>query len=421
MGALDPTRLLLEMDTRTALAVFWPVLLLDIPRYTIGFLVVLAREFVRREEAAPPDFAPLVSVVIAGHNESGKVGRCVRSLREQSYSRIEIICVDDGSTDGMMSMLTRLRAAGLIDAALGTSLRCGKAAASNLGLSLAKGEVVVITDCDCSFDHDAVARLVAPLADPQVGAVTGNIAVRNAEATLLTGLQAVEYLVGICLGRRMLDMLGLVTCASGAFSAFRRATLLQLGGLDAGAGEDLDLTLRIRRAGWRVRFAADAWCLTDVPESFRRLVRQRLRWERDALRLRLRKHRPSLNPVERESPAGEVFHRLEYMATHVVPTLAFPLYLIWLIDVFGSAAAAVLSLVTLFYLVLDGTAALCALAIVGRPGSMRLLPYVVVFGLFQAYLIRTVRLLAYLQEGALRSSYRDNFVPKRVLEKAPRY
>lgn len=116
---------------------------------------------------------------------------------------------------------------------------------------------------------------------------------------------------------------------------------------------------------------------------------------------------------------GEMLHRIEYLVTHVVPAVAFPLYLIWLIDVFGSATITVLTMVTLFYLALDGVAALCALAIIGRPASSRLLPYIVVFGLFQAYLVRSIRLVAYVQEWVFRSSYRDNFVPKRVLEGAP--
>ena len=422
MSDIDPTQLLLQLDSRTAIAMFWPVLLLDIPRYTMGFLVVLAREVLRPARLnAPGDFAPLVSVILAGHNERHAVARCVRSLREQSYPRIEIICVDDGSTDGMMQELTRLRGEQLIDAAIATSIRSGKSAAGNLGLSLAKGEVVLITDCDCSFDRDAVAQLLTPLADPAVAVVTGNIAVRNAEANLLTGLQAVEYLVGICLGRRMLDLLGQITCASGAFSAFRRATLQQVGGLDTGAGEDLDLTLRIRRAGWQVRFAPDAWCLTDAPRAFPRFLRQRLRWERDSLRLRVRKHGQGLDPTDYGTPLSELFHRVEYLVTHIIPTLAFPLYLIWLVSSFGTAAMTVLTLVTMMYFGLDGIAALSALAIVGRPGSSRLLPYVVCFGPFQAYLVRCIRLVAYVQEWVFRSSYRDNFVPQRVLNEAPRY
>src|SRR5512143_2888573 len=68
--------------------------------------------------------------------------------------RLEIICVDDGSTDGMNRELRRLRDERLIDAALATSLRCGKSSACNFGISRARGEIVVITDCDCTFDRD---------------------------------------------------------------------------------------------------------------------------------------------------------------------------------------------------------------------------------------------------------------------------
>lgn len=421
MTDLDPTRLLFGLDPAGVLAMFWFVVLIDLPRYTLGFLVVVAREVVGPREAVPPfPFTPLVSVVLAGHNERASVARCVRSLREQSWPRIEIVCVDDGSTDGMMNELRRLRAAGLVDIIASSGRRGGKSSALNLGLSMARGEVVITTDCDCTFDRDAVHQLVAPLADPAVGAVTGNIAVREAGGTILESLQAVEYLVGIGLGRRLLDMLGQLTCASGAFSAFRRSALIDVGGLETGAGEDLDLTLRLRRAGWTVRFAADAWCVTDVPCAVRAFVRQRMRWERDALRLRLRKYRDP-DPAGRGLRRGEFLQQAEFVLTNVIPTLTFPLYLLWLVHLCGSASLTVIALVTLIYSALDAVAVLCALAIAGRSGTTRLLPYALLCGPFQAYVVRGIRVAAYLQEWIFRRSYHDTYVPARVLGRAPRY
>jgi cellulose synthase/poly-beta-1,6-N-acetylglucosamine synthase-like glycosyltransferase len=345
----------------------------------------------------------------------------VQSLRQQTHDRLEIICVDDGSTDGMGRELRRLRQERLIDAALSTSLRSGKSSAGNLGVSCAHGEIIVIADCDCTFDRDAIQHLITPFEDPAVGAVCGNIGVRNSRATLLSAMQGMEYLLNISVGKRMLDMFDQVTCASGAFSAIRRRALAEVGGNDVGPGEDFDLTLRLRAAGWKIRFAEHAWCLKDVPETLGGFVRQRLRWERDALRLRLRKHRWSLDPRYGWRDSRELLHQFEFVLLHLVATFAFPVYLAWLGDTFGGGALTVLVLVTMLYILLDFVAIACALVVVDRAEVKRLLPYVLVYGPFHAYLMRTVRLVAYVQEWVFASSRRDRYVPARVANRAPLY
>jgi hypothetical protein len=104
-----------------------------------------------------------------------------------------------------------------------------------------------------------------------------------------------------------------------------------------------------------------------------------------------------------------------------VATFAFPLYLIWLLYNFGGAALTVLIAVTLVYAGLDVIAALCALAIVDRPGLGRLLLYLPLYGPFHAYLLRTIRLTAYVQEWVFDASRRDRYVPMRVSERVPFY
>jgi cellulose synthase/poly-beta-1,6-N-acetylglucosamine synthase-like glycosyltransferase len=240
-------------------------------------------------------------------------------------------------------------------------------------------------------------------------------------ASLLAAVQSLEYVLNISVGKRLLDMFGQVSCASGALAAFRRRALTQVGGLDTGPGEDLDLTLRLRYAGWKVRFADKAWCLTDVPQTPRGFVRQRLRWERDALRLRLRKHRRSVDPRDISASMKELLHQLEFLLTHLGATLAFPLYLIWLLYNFGSGALTVLMAVTLVYAGLDVIAVLCALVVVDRAGLGRLLPYLPLYGPFHAYLLRTIRLIAYVQEWVFDASRRDRYVPMRVAKKVPLY
>lgn len=90
------------------------------------------------------------------------------------------------------------------------------------------------------------------------------------------------------MGKQASANLNQVTCVSGAFGAFRKVDYHAVGGLDAGGGEDLDLTLRLRRTGRKIAFAEDAICYTDVPATTKALIQQRFRWERDAVRLRYR-------------------------------------------------------------------------------------------------------------------------------------
>ncbi|MBK8175912.1 MAG: glycosyltransferase [Rhodospirillales bacterium] len=424
MSDFDPTWLLLNLDTPTLVSTLLIALLLDVPRYTFAFLAIavsdrFSRNHNRQRGRKPAQ--PLVTVILAGHNESAAVARCVRSLREQSYRRIEIVCVDDGSSDGMKRELRRLRGNDQIDAAFTTRLRCGQSSAVNLGFSAARGEIILVTDCDCTFDHDAIAHMVAAFDHPRVGAVAGNVGIRNTGCSMLAALQAVEYLMCISIGKRIMETFGQVTCVSGAFGAFRRRAFIEVGGFDSGAGEDLDITLRLRRAGWQIRFADQAWCLTDAPESLARFVRQRLRWERDALRLRLRKHRQTINPASRSLRTSELFHQFEFVLGHVGLTFAFPLYVGWLVFTFGGGAVSILVLVTVFYMLLDAIAVICALASSDRPDAWRLLPYVIIYGPFQTYLVRSVRLYAYVQELVFRRSYHDNYVPARVLAEVPRY
>jgi cellulose synthase/poly-beta-1,6-N-acetylglucosamine synthase-like glycosyltransferase len=191
--------------------------------------------------------------------------------------------------------------------------------------------------------------------------------------------------------------------------------------MDVGPGEDLDLTLRLRQAGWRIRFAHDAWCLTDVPATLGGFIRQRLRWERDALRIRLRKHRRILDPRNRGASVADLVHQFDYVVTNLLVTLVFPLYVIWLLRTYGAAAWPILGSVTVGYVVLDLLAFVAALVVVDRPGAARALPYTLLLGVFNAYLLRLVRLAAYAQEWIFRRSYDDDYVPERVRRRAPCY
>jgi cellulose synthase/poly-beta-1,6-N-acetylglucosamine synthase-like glycosyltransferase len=160
-----------------------------------------------------------ISVLMPGHNEGASLRQTVIGLREQTRNDAQVVVIDDGSTDDMAAVGQQLKAEGLIDVFVVTDLRGGKSAAANLGLTYCTGDVVIIADIDTSFDRDALERVIEPLQDPEVGAVSGNIAVRNTAASVVARFQAIQYLLSISLGRRVTNMLDVVFIVSGAFAA----------------------------------------------------------------------------------------------------------------------------------------------------------------------------------------------------------
>ena len=399
------------------IALFWYVLLFEIPRYGLSFVALALTPLGLFRKGVPiRSGLPIgsVSIVVVGHSEGGSLERCVRSLRAQSFQKHEIVVVSDGSRDDMAEVGQRLLRAGLIDCSLRTDLRCGKSAGTNLAIRLAKGDIVINIDCDCSLDRFAIESILAPFSDPHVGAVCGDILPRNGNSSLVTAFQTIEYLISISLGKRAADMLGQVVCVSGAFGAFRCAALNSIGGLDPGGGEDLDLTMRLRARGWKIAFAPDALCYTDVPHDGWTLVQQRLRWERDCVRVRFRKHKRLVSPLSRHLLTAETFHQWDFLIFHVLFGFAFPVYLAYLAVNFGQGGVIILLGVALVTFLLDLFAFFLALAITGR---WRYLPYVLYlpgFGLYSGLFMRAVRLWAYLEEWIFDRSRSDNYVPTRV-------
>jgi cellulose synthase/poly-beta-1,6-N-acetylglucosamine synthase-like glycosyltransferase len=282
-----------------------PVLLLDIPRYALGSVAMWLLEFVRdlfrgvvgRHTDAGHGYCPSVCVIVAGLNEAETVGHTIRSLIG-TYPRLEIIVVDDGSTDGM-SDVAREAARGFHDvvSVLRKPQRGGKSSALNFALPFTQAEILVCVDSDSHLEPGAIWEIVQPFTDARVGAVSGAVFARNAFDRVVCWLQALEYLRSIFVGRMIaarLDMLGIV---SGAFGAFRRSAVCRLKGWDVGPGEDGDLTLRLRKSGYRIAFAPYAQCLTNVPTSWWRLMKQRRRWEWAVITFECRKHVDLANPL----------------------------------------------------------------------------------------------------------------------------
>jgi len=140
------------------------------------------------------------------------------------------------------------------------------------------GAIVVMVDGDTVFETDTIAKLVQPLADPAIGAVSGNTKVGN-RGGLLGRWQHIEYVMGFNLDRRMYEVLQCTPTVPGAVGAFRRSVLIEVGGVSSDTlAEDTDLTLAIGRRGHRVVYTEAARAWTEAPSTVSGLWRQRYRW-----------------------------------------------------------------------------------------------------------------------------------------------
>jgi cellulose synthase/poly-beta-1,6-N-acetylglucosamine synthase-like glycosyltransferase/peptidoglycan/xylan/chitin deacetylase (PgdA/CDA1 family) len=218
---------------------------------------------------------PPVSVVVPAYNEEVGIATTLRSLLENDYPDLDVVVVDDGSTDATAAVVEGLDMPGV---RLVRQVNAGKPAALTTGIAVAEHDILVLVDGDTVFEPTAVRELVAVLADPDVGAVSGNTKVGN-RRSMLGRWQHIEYVTGFNLDRRMFDVLRCMPTVPGAIGAFRREAIVDAGGVTNDTlAEDTDLTMGIIRAGWRVVYAPLARAWTEAPATLGQLWRQRYRW-----------------------------------------------------------------------------------------------------------------------------------------------
>jgi cellulose synthase/poly-beta-1,6-N-acetylglucosamine synthase-like glycosyltransferase len=389
---------------------------IEMPRYTIGFVAAL---FTRPWEDIPenPDFSELgkISLIIAGHNEEDAIERCVRSLDNQTFKDFEIICVDDGSTDKTFEIMTRLEREGLIHRAVRLELRGGKASALNMATRLATGNIYIILDADSKLETDAVEEVLKPLFLPGIDCVSGTVLLANTEKSWVTHCQAIEYAIGIPLGRTLAAMLDQLVMVSGAFGAFRASAWKQVGGMDVGPGEDFDICLRLRKMGYGIGFNHKSICYTEAPHLSWNLVRQRLRWERDAVWLRFRKHRDTLNPFHPNFRVSELIHQAEFLLVTILPSVIFPLFVVWMLLNFEfDFALMALMMAQLVLIGIDVAGLFMAAWLLKKPELLKLLVWIPINSVFTAYVMRSVKVFSYIDEWINSRSLQDDFSPFKV-------
>ncbi|SFK46286.1 glycosyltransferase family 2 protein [Cellulomonas sp. KH9] len=242
----------------------------------------------RRDDPGPVGCGPLfdrlpaVSVVVPAYDEGRVLVGCVESVLRSDHADLEVVCVDDGSSDDTFALMQDLARRYPQVRALRQE-NAGKGAALNTGIAAARGDVLVLVDADGLFRPDTLTRLLRGFRGPRVGAVCGNDRPVNLDH-VQTRLLALISHVGTGLMRRALDVLGCLPVVSGNVGAYRRDVLAVVGPLRTDTlGEDLELTWRVHRAGYGVTFAPDALVYAESPSTVRGLWRQRVRWARGLL------------------------------------------------------------------------------------------------------------------------------------------
>lgn len=233
-------------------------------------------------------FQPLVSVLIPGWNEEIGLVPTIKTVLASTYRNVEIIVINDGSTDNSDTVIKQFlakyaTAMNSIPSAIPILYHYkkneGKAVALNAGIALSHGDIIMCIDADCVLDKDCIGAFVEAMRDDNVMAVCGNVKVGN-PGTMLSIIQLFEYAASFY-ARQADALLGTLYVISGAAGAYRRSVFDTVGTYGTnlrGGGEDVDLSIRVQQAGFRIAYAQDAIVYTEVPTTMHSLIKQRKRW-----------------------------------------------------------------------------------------------------------------------------------------------
>lgn len=408
------------------LTYFWPFFLFDMTRYLLLELLVITLhipKLYRQQHAFKAARKrlfrdkPLVSVISPGKDEGKHIQKLINTLGLQTYKNIESIIVDDGSEKDILQIGRNLQHEGKITLFIRNEIRGGKASAANTALRYAKGKFVIHIDTDSYLEKDSIEKILIPFfMDDQIGAVGGDIRVANIDKNIATRLQAIEYYKSISIGRTVSSELGVLRIIAGAYGAFRKDVIDKTYGWDVGPGLDGDLTLKIRKLGYKVIHAPFAVCYTNTPDSFLKLARQRYRWDRSLIRFRVRKHVDILLPSKKFS-IKNFLASIDNIFFNLLLDIKWWIYIVQLF-VFGNNHLEIIFLINLF---LYGVANFVeyGLAVIFLGNSMRtrdllLFIYLPLMPIYTGLYLRAIRSFAYFMEFTFRTSYFDKWNPWKV-------
>ncbi len=219
---------------------------------------------------------PSVTIIVPCFNEETTVKSTVESILALDYpkDKLDLILMDDGSTDGTFEILKALES---VHIRVFKKENGGKHTALNFALEHVRTELVGCLDADSFVASDALQRIVPYFEDSSIMAVTPSIKVHEPK-TILQRAQKIEYVWGIFL-RRMLASIDALYVTPGPFSIFRVTVFKELGGYRyAHQTEDMEMALRMQKNRYKIANSVGAHVFTVVPPKFKPLYKQRRRW-----------------------------------------------------------------------------------------------------------------------------------------------
>ncbi len=272
--------------------------------------------------------SPMITVIVAAKNEELHIEKTIRHCFESRYpaGRVEVLIIDDGSTDNTWEVLLGLKARF-------PDMRCfrfetnkGKRHAMALGAEKAKGEILVFLDSDSLLEPEALYRIVQPFKDPRVGAVAGHTLVVIEADNFISKMEAVRYFVSQRIMKAAESVFNAVTCCPGPLSAYRREAMLRVLpqwlaqsflGVPATFGDDRSLTNYLLPF-YRVVYHAGARCRTFVPNKWAVFFRQQLRWKKSWVR----ETTIAVRFMYRKNPIAAISYYLGVIVTLFSPIIA---------------------------------------------------------------------------------------------------
>ncbi|PIT85452.1 hypothetical protein COU36_03245, partial [Candidatus Micrarchaeota archaeon CG10_big_fil_rev_8_21_14_0_10_59_7] len=246
--------------------------------FFIYVAIVYLLKFWGRTAKDTTDVKPPVTVIVSAFNAARTIERSLNSILAMEYPRrVRVIVVNDASTDGTAAKLKKF---GRRVDVVTNRRNIGKAASINKALELVEGGVVACIDADTYPEPKALLKMMPHFSGKKVAAVIALVCADKPK-NFVQKIQAVEYYVSFGFWHTAMAQLDSLLVTPGPMSLYSREALKDVGGFDEdNITEDMEIALHLQEKGWRIKCTTDAKIYTEVPDNWRALYRQRLRWLR---------------------------------------------------------------------------------------------------------------------------------------------
>lgn len=285
---LNPTHSFNIPILRTIIIVFASVLLLKYFIYMFLSPWNDVVQYFKYSSYKKTDYNPLVSVMIPAWNEEVGILTTIRSLLDSTYTNLEIVVINDGSTDNsdgiIRSFISDYNSSDLyktkgIELLYKYKKNEGKGEALNKAIKIANGDIIISIDADCVVMDTAIENFVKYFSDPEVMAAVGNVKIGNTK-TVVGVVQSLEFIFSFYF-KKADSLMNTIYIIGGAAGAFRKEVFERIGHYNPkNITEDIELSVRIQNAGMKIVYAPDALIYTEGATDVRGLMKQRLRWKR---------------------------------------------------------------------------------------------------------------------------------------------